>query len=174
MDGQPLFLPDNVFLPPNFHFLFTMGGSIAYDYDEYNKLVNFLKSLGEDGFYIFITGRERQQYFYIGTDSNIGDFNDRVSEFDEAFGLLPYDTYIHGETGSWGIYLSENPTVNVIGCEPGLLEGFKTVYSVMGDGFEQVVDFIFQEFNHDMGKLDMLRSNYESSEKPDSHKSSNI
>jgi hypothetical protein len=144
--------PAQVFLREDFDFLLTIGGHLADHEEEYQKLMQLLKHIGENQFYVLenlgATATERRVPFKasIAVESTFDQFKAIVEQFDPPFGWFINHFFIFGESDSWGIYISEYPTINIIGCSPELTAGFQQTYSLAGNGLQEVEDFLFKEF----------------------------
>ncbi|MFD1145413.1 hypothetical protein ACFQ4C_30080 [Larkinella insperata] len=144
--------PAQVFIKEEFDFLLTIGGHLANDKVEYQKLMQLLKQLGENQLYIAenfgATGTERNVPFEasIAVDSTFDQFKAVVDQFDSGLGWSINHFFIFGDVASWGIYKSEYPTINIIGCSPDLTAGFQYAYSIEGNGLDELEEFLQQEF----------------------------
>ncbi len=152
--------PDQVFVNHDFIFLFTLGGHLADNEKEYSKLMNLLKQLGEERFYILenfgATSTVKSTPFEaaIPVESNFHDFQKIVESFDPPFGFMINHFFIFGDNQSWGIYICEFPAINIIGCIPKLTEKFRKIFSIKGNGYPKLESFIKKEFN---GRDDLLK-----------------
>jgi hypothetical protein len=76
--------PEQVFVNPNYVFLFTLGGHLVDDENEYINFISLLKKLGEKEFYLLenlgATLTERQYPFHlaISVDSSYQDFDTKL------------------------------------------------------------------------------------------------
>ena len=93
-----------------------------------------------------LTERKNPFETSFSIDSTLIDFNNKIKEFDENFGLIPWHWFVHGQNKNWGIYIAEYPTVNIIGCTRNLIEKFKNVFLVHKNGYEQLKPFLDKEF----------------------------
>jgi len=152
--------PDNVVCPPtqvfknkNFVFLLVIGGHMVEDNSEYQRLMTLLKEIGESEFTIIenlgATKADRTKPFIatIPINTSLDYFNKKIYDFDELFGLLIWHWFVHGQKNTWGIYISEYPTINIIGCTPELVDKFRDVFKIEGTGYEQVESFLDKEFS---------------------------
>ena len=151
--------PDKVVCPPNqvfknkdFIFLLTDGGHIVDDAIQYYMFMMMLKEIGEKEFTIrenigaTLTHRSEPFETTFSVDNTLDDFDKKIKEFDEHFGLTTLHWFVHGQKGNWGIYLAEWPTVNIIGCTTDLIDKFKAVFKIVGNGYSQVKELLDQEF----------------------------
>ena len=144
--------PDQVFVRTDFDFLLTIGGGLVTNENEYNKLIELLRIVGETEFYIqenigaTITERNIPFHTVINLNGDYKSFEEKVSDFEPPFGWIINHYFIYGQKESWGIYISEFPTINIIGCHKTLTESFKNVFSINGNGYDDLKDFIRQEF----------------------------
>lgn len=160
--------PDQVFKNSDFEFLFTIGGHLVDDSSEYQFFMKLLKDMGEDGFTIkenfgaTITERTKPFEATFSVDSTLGEFDSKIKEFDEHFGLTPWHWFVHGQKANWGIYISEYPTVNIIGCEPGISTKFKNAFKIIDNGYNQIQPFLEKEFEiaNESDLKDKFTSNY--------------
>jgi len=145
--------PAQVFKNENMDFLLTIGGHIVEDKSEYQRLMNLLIEIGEENFLIrenlgaTITDRTIPFEAKISVKSTLDEFNNKIKEFDKHFGLTPWHWFVNGQKKTWGIYISEYPTVNIIGCDQSLTEKFRTVFNIIDNGYEKEKEFLNQEFN---------------------------
>jgi hypothetical protein len=160
--------PKQVFKNPNFKYLLTLGGNIVNDENEYSKLMNVLKSIGETYFIIYenigATETERNQpnESIIDVNSKLIDYEVSVKSFQpEPFGLTANHFYINGLKHSWGIYLCEYPTINIIGCIPELENKFCDVYNIENNGYKKIEHFINKEYKNKKTLLNELIINYQ-------------
>jgi hypothetical protein len=162
---QAVYPPEQVFLKSDFIYLLTKGGGLI-DNVGYEKLMACLKKLGEKEFYILenlvpqVTDREIPFYAKIPVSSNRSDFDNIVNQFDPIFGLMPYHFFIYGQNDSWGIYLCECPTINIIGCRENLVQDFSNVFSINGNGFEKEKEIISLEYKDYPEMMQALINNY--------------
>jgi len=91
-----IYPPEQVFRKQDFLYMLTIGGHIASDETEYQKLMACLRKLNEQDFFILenlgmtITDREIPFYAKIPVSSSLFDFDNVIKQFDPVFGLLPY------------------------------------------------------------------------------------
>jgi hypothetical protein len=161
-----IYPPDQVFLKQDFLYMLTIGGHIASNEAEYQKLMKCLNKLNEPDFFILenlgltITDREIPFYAKIPVSSGLSDFDITVKKFDPIFGLLPYSFFVYGQNDSWGIYLCEYPTINIIGCRENYVKDFSEVFNIKGNGFDTLKDFIDKEYENYPDLLQRLINNY--------------
>jgi hypothetical protein len=158
--------PKQVFANRDFTYMLTLGGHIADNEDEYQRLMNLLKQLHEREFFILenlgatITDRTIPLFATISSSSTFIDFNKTVKQFDPPFGFWANHFFIYGKNRSWGIYICENPTINIIGCKKELIKDFSLVFDVKGNGYEALKDFLVQEFQTHPHLLKEMIDNY--------------
>ena len=144
--------PEQVFARPDFDFLLTIGGDLVNDENEYRKLIELLENIGETEFYICenigatITERNNPFQTTIILKDDFKIFKEKVREFEPPFGWTSNHFFIFGQKESWGIYISEYPTINIIGCDKKLSDEFRQVFSINGNGFSELKEFIGQEY----------------------------
>jgi hypothetical protein len=149
-----IYPPEQVFWKQDFLYLLTKGGYIVNDEVEYQKLMDCLRKIGGKEFSILenfgtqVTDREIPFYAKISISSSLSDFDNIIKQFDPVFGLMPYHFFIYGQNDSWGIYLCEYPTINIIGCRESLVQDFSKVFNIKGNGFEDEKDFIGKEYEN--------------------------
>ncbi|WP_024482683.1 hypothetical protein [Cellulophaga baltica] len=148
--------PDQVFQNSNFEYMLTSGGHLVEDESQYALLMDFLKEIGEKEFVLrenwgaTITDSKRsiplEASFTI--ESVLSDFNEKLKEFDEkvfmAGTILHW--FVNGQKDTWGIYISEYPTINIIGCLPELASGFRKIFNIKDNGYEQEKSLLESEF----------------------------
>ena len=158
--------PEQVFLKSDFMYMLTIGGHIAGTEIKYQNLMNCLKKFNEKDFFIHenlgatITDREMPFYAKIPVSSNLSDFNNIVNLFDPPFGFHTNNFFIYGQSDSWGIYICEYPTINIIGCKENLIQDFSEVYDIKGNGLEDLKDFINMEYLNNPELIQTLIRNY--------------
>jgi hypothetical protein len=161
-----VFPPSQVFLNANFDFLVTIGGYLADDEMEYEKLRKTLVEVGESEFYIVanlnITTTEiiESSKLVIPLHSNFRIFEEKMENFDPAIGSRSNDFFVFGKNPDWGIYICECPTINIIGCDKSLSEKFKEVYSIKGNGYNELKEFVAKEYEKTPNHLLELENNY--------------
>lgn len=144
--------PDQVFRNEDFDFLITAGGHLVEDHIEYHVFMMLLKEIGEQEFTIrenlgaTITSRTVPFQATFSSESTLDEFDRKIKEFDEHFGLTPWHWFVHGQKGTWGIYIAEYPTVNIIGCLPELTDKFRTVFRISDNGYDEESSFLDKEF----------------------------
>ncbi|WP_289061178.1 hypothetical protein [uncultured Zobellia sp.] len=148
--------PDQVFRHSNFEYMLTSGGHLVEDASQYALLMDFLKEIGEKEFVLrenlgaTITDSKRTTPFKASfpIESVLTDFNEKLKVFDEK--VFMAGTILHwfmnGQKDSWGIYISEYPTINIIGCVPDLANGFRKIFNIKDNGYEQEKLFLEREF----------------------------
>lgn len=144
--------PHQVFANPDFIFSLTIGGHLVDNEKEYKALMDLLKELGEDEFYLVenlgATITKQLVPFKLTTpiNSNFHYFDQQVKSFDPPFGFISSHFFVFGKNLNWGIYICEYPTVNIIGCVPDLAKKFRKVFRIKGNGYCRLEPFIKQEF----------------------------
>lgn len=143
--------PDQVFKNRDFEFLLTAGGHLVVDDSEYSDFMKFLKEIGETEFTvkenIGATLTERNSAFEatFSVNSDLKDFDAKIREFDEHFGMMILHWFVYGQNKKWGIYIAEFPTVNIIGCTSELADNFRKVFKIEGNGYEQESELLLNE-----------------------------
>ena len=161
-----IYPPEQVFWKQDFLYMLTIGGHIASTEVDYQKLMSCLRKLNEQDFFILenlgltITDREIPFYAKIPVSSSLSNFDNIVKQFDPVFGLLPYHFFVYGQNDSWGIYLCEYPTINIIGCRENYVKDFSEVFNIKGNGFDTLKDFIGKEYENYPELLQKLINNY--------------
>jgi len=161
-----IYPPEQVFLKPDFTYMLTMGGHLAGTEAEYQKLMDCLRKLNEKDFFILenlgatVTERTKPFYAKIPLSSNLFYFDNIVSQFDPIFGLFIYHFFIYGRNDSWGIYLCEYPTINIIGCRADFVKDFSDVFNIKGNGYEALKGFINLEYQSNEKLIKSLITNY--------------
>ena len=161
-----IYPPEQVFRKQDFLYMLTIGGYLVDNEAEYQKLMNCLRELNEQDFFILenlgltITDREIPFYAKISVSSSLSNFDNIVKQFDTVFGLLPYHFFVYGQNDSWGIYLCEYPTINIIGCRENYVKDFSEVFNIKGNGFDTLKDFIGKEYENYPELLQKLINNY--------------
>ena len=144
--------PKQVFLKSDFDFLLTIGGSLVGNAKEFENFKFLLKSIGETEFYVLenigatVTEREIPFKATISLESEYDEFQKIVSSFDAPFGWSINHFFVYGCLDNWGIYICEYPTVNIIGCEKVLSDKFRKVFSIDGNGYIELEEFLNKEF----------------------------
>lgn len=144
--------PEQVFRNQDFDFLLTLGGHLVEDAEQYNRLMKLLNEIGESNFTIkenigaTFTDRKKALKALFPVNSNLIDFNNKINHFDEYFGISTLHWFVFGEIQKWGIYISEYPSINIIGCNSDLTEKFRRVFDIEGNGYEQVKKLLHKEF----------------------------
>jgi len=164
---EALYPPDQVFIRSDFQFLLTIGGNLAEDDIEYKKLMTLLKSIGETDFFVVenigeTTGANKKVP-YIGKFSTKSDFQYFQSVgkiFDPIFGWTTSHFFVFGNNENWGIYICEWPAINIIGCNRKYVNAFKDVFRIEGKGYEQLKEYISNEFNEKPELTRTLLENY--------------
>lgn len=158
--------PEQIFKKSNFKFLLTIGGDLTDNVTEYNNLMTFLKELDETEFYVLenigatLTDRNMPFFATLPTDSDFHYFQNKVKTFDPPFGWTSNHFYVFGQNENWGIYICENPTINIIGCGSKLTERFASIFGINGDGFQELKDFVEKEFQTNANLIKQLIDNY--------------
>ena len=161
-----IYPPEQVFGKPDFLYMLTIGGHITRTEVEYQKLMDCLRKLNEQDFFILenlgltVTDRKAPFYAKIPTSSNLSDFDNIIKQFDSVFGLLPYHFFVYGQNDSWGIYLCEYPTINIIGCRENYVRDFSEVFNIKGTGINALKDFIAKEYEDYPEMFQELINNY--------------
>lgn len=72
---------------------------------------------------------------------------------------------MYGQNENWGIYIAEFPTVNIIGCDKRLTDKFREVFSINGNGYADLKEFVSTEFHADIELLNEFIKHYKLEEK---------
>jgi hypothetical protein len=146
---HPCSLPEQAFVPTDFEFLFTVGGNLVENEEEFNDFLALINELGEKQFLIqehcTQLGRTIPFAKKFSVQTNYNDFEREIRTY-SAFGLQVASWYIYGNNRSWGIYLAEQPAINIIGCKQYLADKFRQVFKVSNSGYSELKDFVRQEF----------------------------
>lgn len=151
-----LYPPDQVFKKESFEFLLTTGGNLVDDEVEYQKLMTILKKLGETEIFIVENigvnevNNKRPFIGKLSTDSNFNSFMEMGRIFDAVFSWTTGHFFVYGANENWGIYICENPTINIIGCNKKYVNAFKEVFGIKGNGFNELDEFISREFQNNL------------------------
>lgn len=146
--------PKQVFSNPDFKFILTIGGDLVDDQDEYETFRSILKNIGETEFYILEnigaarTDRVLPFKATISLKDSYKDFHEIIGTFEPPFGWKMNHFFVFGNNASWGIYVSEFLTVNIVGCTEPLLDEFRMVFQVQGSGYKELENFLNQEFQN--------------------------
>ena len=155
INNDVAFLPNQVFAKKDFTFLLTYGGNLADDEIEYQRLMSVLKRIGETEFFV-VENTDDENIFNctISTNSDFELFNKYGMSFDENFGWTLSSFFVFGLNNNWGIYMSECPTINIIGCNKELVDVFQNAYDINENGYAKVKEFVQKEFlNNDLVKV---------------------
>jgi hypothetical protein len=158
--------PDQVFIRRDFDFLLTIGGDLVTDEEEYEKFLGLLEKIGETEFYICenigATSSERKTPFQaiVSTNDDFDTFKLKVGAFEPPFGWTTHHFFVFGLKENWGIYICEYPTINIIGCENELSDEFRQTFSINGNGFSDLKEFIGQEYQSIPNLMNDLIINY--------------
>lgn len=158
--------PDQVFVRPDFEYLLTIGGDLVDNEVEYSKLITTLENIGETEIYIHenlgATVTERNQPFQITVKliDNYKDFQEKVKALDAPFGWYINHFFVYGQNDNWGIYIAEFPTINIIGCDRKLSDKFRQAFSIKGNGYADLKEFIAREFQSHPENLVKFKTNY--------------
>ena len=160
--GNPIYPPDQVFANPAFNFMLTIGGYFVDNEKEYNKFMNLLKDLGESEFYIVKNLVENipNPSIIMSVDSSFQDFDKKARVIDMPEGFIINHFFVFGKNPSWGIYVCEYPSINIIGCIPVLEEKFRRVFKIKGNGYTKLESFIWRELNDNSNLKNKLIANY--------------
>lgn len=158
--------PEQVFVRPEFDYLLTIGGDLIDNEDEYEKLRTTLRNIGETEFYIHenlgatITDRNEPFKITINLTDDYKEFQEKVSAFEPPFGWSINHFFVYGKNGNWGIYIAEFPTINIIGCDKKLSDKFRQVFSINGNGYTDLKEFITTEFQTTPDQLEKFITHY--------------
>ena len=157
--------PEPVFANTAFELLLMIGVGVA-DAAEYGQFTQLLKSIGESEFYITenlgatVTDREVPYHTIINLEDSFATFKEKWEAFDPPFGWFINHFYLYGKSKDWGIYICEYPTINIIGCKRELSQGFREVFSIKGNGYAEIRDFVAQEFSIAPAHLETFENHY--------------
>jgi len=159
---NPNGLPEQLFVPEHFDFLLTIGGNLVENEEEYNAFTSFLREVGEKEFFLrehsTQLGRSVPFERRFSVVTKYQEFEKEIKDYSD-FGLQVASWYVYGNLRDWGIYLAELPTINIIGCERHLSDKFRQVFKISGSGYDELKDFIRQEFRKDE-LIDKFEANY--------------
>jgi hypothetical protein len=158
--------PEQVFANRDFEYLLTIGGDLIDNELEYDKLRTTLIGIGETEFYILenlgatVTDNKEPFQSIISLNDGYQEFQSKVRAYDPPFGWSINHFFIYGQNKSWGIYIAEFPTINIIGCDKQLSEKFRQTFSINGNGYADLKEFIAKEFQSNLDQLDKFIKNY--------------
>jgi hypothetical protein len=158
--------PDQVFAKQEFDYLLTIGGDLVNDETEYEKFRTTLSILGETKFYILenlgatITDRNKPFRIIINLTDDYKEFQEKVRAFDPPFGWTINHFFIYGQNENWGIYMAEFPSLNIIGCDKKFSDTFRQTFSICGNGYPELKEFIEKEFQYNTNQLKTFFENY--------------
>lgn len=164
--NESFFPPEQIFDKKNFEFLLTMGCYLADNETEYQKLMSFLRSLGETEIFIVQNieldwVKESERFVSkLPIESTLNSYIELGNIFDLNFGWIISNFFAYGKNADWGIYLCEYPTINIIGCSKQYVQNFKEIYGIKGNGFEELDEFISQEYQSRPHLKEQLIENY--------------
>lgn len=163
--------PEQVFVRPDIDYLLTIGGDLIDNETEYDKLRTTLGNIGETEIYIqenlgaTVTDRNEPFQITIKLTDNYKDFQEKVRSFEAPFGWSINHFFVYGQNESWGIYIAEFPTINIIGCERQLSDQFRQAFSISGNGYADLKEFIAREFQSNPDQLEKFIMNYKLEDK---------
>lgn len=163
--------PEQVFVRRDFDCLLTISRDLIDNEVEYNKLRTTLGSIGETEIYILenlgatVTDRNEPFRITIKLTDNFKDFQEKVRAFVAPSGWSINHFFVYGKNESWGIYLAEFPTINIIGCDRQLSDKFRHVFSISGNGYAELKEFIAREFQSNPDQLENFITNYKLEDK---------
>ena len=96
----------------------------------------------------------------IPINSSFDEFAQVIDSFDPPMGIYINHFYAFGQNPNWGIYLCENPTLNIVGCTAELQNRFAQVFSIKGNGYSEVKEFISQEWQTHVHFQRLFETNY--------------
>lgn len=158
--------PEQVFVRPDFDYLLTIGGDLIDNEIEYDKLRTTLGNIGETEIYIqenlgaTVTDRNEPFRITIKLTDNYKDFQEKVRAFEAPFGWSINHFFVYGQNENWGIYIAEFPTINIIGCDKQLSDNFRQTFSISGNGYADLQEFIAKEFQSNLNQLENFLKNY--------------
>lgn len=158
--------PEQVFVRQDVDFLLTIGGDLIENEDEFNKLKTTLRSIGETEFYIYenlgatITDRNEPFQITIKLNDDYKAFQEKVRSFEPPFGWTINHFFVFGQNENWGIYMAEFPTINIIGCDKKFSDIFRQTFSICGNGYTDLKEFIDKEFQNNTNQLKIFIENY--------------
>lgn len=140
---------EGFFTPPEFvfcsnadHVIIIVGGGDIVDKktNEYNNLMQVLKTIGESAYYLFIpdfaiTGNQNN-WIEISTASTIEDLK-RALEYFFGIDFTLDSMYMFGQTGKWGLYIDDVVSINIISCEKQYAKLFIEAQQIKEDEFEK-------------------------------------
>lgn len=147
-----LFFPNQIFINKEFEFFLTIGGNIVDNNDEYHKLMLVLEKLEETSFFVLenvVAHTNKIPFFYqVSINSNFDIFQKIGKNFDKDFGWSIGNFFVYGTKETWGIYMCELPTINIIGCDKKYIDMFREVYEINGNGYCELKEFIAHELKN--------------------------
>lgn len=163
--------PEQVFVRTDFDYLLTIGGNLIDNEVEYDKLRITLENIGETEFYIHenlgatVTDRNEPFRITISLNDDYKDFQEKVRAFEAHFGWSVNHFFVYGRNENWGIYISEFPTINIIGCDIQLSDKFRQTFSISKNSFAELKEFISREFQSNPDQLVKFITNYKLEDK---------
>ncbi len=158
--------PEQVFIRPDFIFLLTIGGDLIDNEIEYDKLRTTLGNIGETEIYIqenlgaTVTDRNEPFQITINLTADYSEFQEKVRAFEPPFGWTINHFFVYGCNENWGIYMAEFPTINIIGCDKKHSDIFRQTFSICGNGYTDLKEFIEKEFRNNPNQLKTFIKNY--------------
>jgi len=158
--------PEQVFVRPDFDYLLTIGGDLIDNEVEDDKLRATLRNIGETEIYIqenlgaTVTDRNEPFRITIKLTESYKAFQEKVRAFEAPFGWSINHFFVYGQNENWGIYIAEFPTINIIGCEKNLSDKFRQVFSISGNGYSDLKEFIRTEFQTNPDQLEKFIKHY--------------
>jgi hypothetical protein len=158
--------PEQVFKNIDFEFLFTTGGHLVDNNEQYLSLLKVLIDIGENEFTIrenlgaTLTERNIPFEATFSVNSQLDDLNKAIKKFDPYFGMIPWHFFVYGHKDNWGIYVAEFPTIIIIGCTSDLVEKFRKVYGIRENGYKALKPLLDKEFAHHRSLYKKFKVNY--------------
>lgn len=145
-----IFPPSQMFVNENFKFLIALGGWLVDNDQQYDKLMEALRNIGETRMHLLeqkqTEDKETPFDWEVPTDSNHQLLRQMADDLEPKGRWGMVNIFVYGDNPNWGIYICEYPTILIIGCIEEYVPLFKSVYEVKGNGFAQEDDFISREY----------------------------
>ncbi len=168
-DDHVICPPEQVFTSREYYFLFTIGGYLVDNSNQYERLMALFKATGENNYLMYEnfgatksdTEDRQPSEALIPIDSDFDKFKEIGNQLSpRSVGVHINHFYVSGLSKDWGIYICEYPTINIIGCTRDLVESFSNLYGISGNGFADLEKFIEREYYKFPHLLEEFKRNY--------------
>ena len=130
--------------------------------------MNLNKEIGGTEYYVMenigATETDRNLPFLatIPLDVTYEYFFTAVNLFEPSpYGFSTNHFFIFGKNPNWGIYICENPMLQIIGCSEELILKFSEVFKFENYGLPELNKFIAQEFQYHESEINEMMKNYD-------------